>query len=151
MGIDDFKVAPDNPGGRPPKEEQEEEDSLREVYGDPYSPDKSDADWWQEKLDEALASGEIPTDNFNDFIKASSIVADWVHISTIEVLKQLKKEEVIEFDWEWVREEAPDEWKDLRWPKKARYEVFEVEGSSTEDEEYTGGLASLVDEAKKSE
>lgn len=151
MGIEDFKVAPDNPGGRPTKEEREEEDGLRDMYGDPYTPNKGD-EWWEEKIDEVLASSEIPTDDFGDFVDATRILSDWTHISTIEVWKQLKEYELAEFDWEWVREEAPDEWKDLRWPKKARYEVFEVDtDTSTEEEEYTGGLASLVDEAKESE
>lgn len=153
MGIESFNIAPDNKGGRPTKDEQETVGRDR-GYGDPYTPYKASKEWWEEKVEEAVDGGEINTEDYDQFVEDIIQLSDYVHTVSIEVEKMLDEAGVVDIDWEWVREEAPDEWKDLRWPKQARHEVFapDVESSSTEEEEEetAGGLASIVNEAKES-
>lgn len=152
MGIESFNIAPDNKGGRPKKEEQETVGKSRS-YGDAYTPYKADEDWWREKINESVDGSEINTDDFDQFVQDMMQLADHVHTSTIEVEKLLDEAGVVDIDWSWVREEAPDEWKDMRWPREARHKTFSPDidtSTEEEDEEPAGGLASIVNEAKKS-
>lgn len=94
MGLDDLQGMdkPDNVGGRPPKEEQEDEYG-RSLPGDPLIMDKDDEEWWEEVIDEVVEDGQGIEDAIPE-------ISNYIYVNPIEVRKMLEDHGFIENDWD---------------------------------------------------
>lgn len=148
MGLEQFDVAPDNKGGRPEKEEQDSGSFSSRYDGRVLVEGDADKDWWEEVLVEAIGQEELPMDDFDEFINASSELSNHVHSQTINVWKSLEEHGVANIDWKWLKSECPDEWVDPRWPGEESItgstSRFGSSGGSSAGE----GLSSIIDAAK---
>lgn len=145
MGIEDFRVAPDNKGGRPTKEEQEEEEhsGLRSV-GDPFYPAKDTEEYWREIWDRYV-DGEDPSS------QDIASICDYTHLFPWDVKVYIEKWGIYEFDWFQMPEDYP--------PHSYLKFLLEDEGISNDftsqvastdtGEEITGGWAEIINDAKE--
>ena len=90
---------PDNTGGRPEKEEQEDE-TLRDVAGQPLVKGNDTEDWWQEQLDQIMMN----KDSVEDAIPA---LAGRAFVHPIVARKKLEMHGIHETDWKVYVEEYP--------------------------------------------
>lgn len=153
MGIEDFRVAPDNKGGRPTKEEQEEEETRgRIAYGDPALPSKDKEDW-EDALD-TLGIDTIEENLYDgDTIGSDEIgeLSNYAHLFPWNTRVLLELHGIYETNWFNTPEDYPPS-------KMLSYLLTErgVENDFTEKvtvtesgEEITGGLAGLINDAKR--
>lgn len=149
MGIQDFNVAPDNKGGRPPKSEQEKEEEKGIVKGRPYVDSEADEEWWEEVLDHVVGEGSVPGDSIESKSKHITDISDYTHLQPPEVWKQLEEHEMVDVDWDEYKEVYGTSGTDSRIPG-----VGSEPGSgsfssgSSESETTATGLKSIIDAAK---
>lgn len=103
MGLDQFDVAPDNKGGRKPKDEDEKGFSSRSVEdGEPFVRGLDREEWWQDKVNQML--DEADADNVEEIIPRLSGYT-FVHPITCRI--KLEEHGIHETDWDWYTDEYP--------------------------------------------
>lgn len=150
MGLDelDGMGVPDNKGGRPTKDE-EEETHGRTAEGDALTLKKETEDWWRMKFNRFKQE----TDDVDEAIKE---MAEHISVSPIIARRKLQEYELHETDWEEYIEKYTIYENDLRVP------IVEADGSSTanlsglfsdpitettssdDDDEPSSGLSSMI-------
>lgn len=148
MGLEQFDVAPDNKGGRPESEEEGEENQGR-AHGRSLVIDSVDDEWWEEVLEEVLGRKTLPCDDYQEFARATMRLADYTHSLGHSVWFSLRKEGAGDVDWEWFKEEAPDESVRRVFPEEyqAKKSTSTRFGSSA-GKQPSDGLSSIIDAAK---
>lgn len=125
MGLENFNIAPDNKGGRKPKEERDE-NPYRNVEGEPYTMEHG-KDYWKRVWHRFVEGTEADDDEM-------AMMAHFTHCLPNTVKQNLHEHDIAEY---------PDSIADLP-GKKSR---FSTGGSgSTVDEDST--FASIIDAAK---
>lgn len=148
MGLEQFDVAPDNQGGRPEKDE-EERTGHNSTYGEALEMSRADEEWWEEILEEVLGVKTMPCDDYEEFSIATMRLADYTHSLGHSVWRSMKEENAGGVDWEWFKEEAPDELVRRVFPNE-----FESGSSSSSrfgsssGKQAGDGLTSIIDAAK---
>lgn len=151
MGLDDLSgmSIPDNKGGRPSKDEQEDE-HVRIAEGDPHTSAKEDEDWWYQ----IHAKFDAEADNERELIE---LISQHVFINPISVRRKLQQYDIYETDWEELIEKYPMYKNDARIPgnelnssgtagmSSRLDDVFGGSSSSSnDDDDISGGLSSLM-------
>lgn len=125
MTIDD--LIPDkeiNVGGRPPKTEEEKNESNNKYAG--RSPDGraftencDNKEWWIETLEECIGATKLP---YNDDERKKAILelAEYTYLFPIEVRTQLEKHGIYEFDWKGYIAHRPHLFNNPRLPENWR-------------------------------
>jgi len=161
MGLSDLEGmdTPDNTGGRPTKEEQEDE-TLRDVTGEPFVKGNDTQDWWQEQLEEVMTEKE-------SIEEAIAGLAGRAFVHPIVARKKLEMHGIYETDWEAYIEEYPAYEDDERIVSRLRaagvktdddaddnsspesgVQLFETSSDSDDnssDDSPSSGLSSLID------
>lgn len=145
MGIEDFKVAPDNKGGRPSKEEQEEEHTGLQHVGDPFYHAKDSEEYWQEIWDSNV-DGEEPTS------REIASICDYTHLFPWDVKVYVEKWGIYEFDWFQMPDDFPSDsfLKFLLEDEGIENDFTSQVASVDSGEEITGGWAEIINDAKDS-
>lgn len=140
MGLDEFNIAPDNTGGRPEKDEQEEEEVAdRPGPGyevDPLTRENDSEEFFQDLWDEFVSGDEPTSEEIGNMAARASIL-------TITLKLKMAEYGI----WE------ADDLNEIRWggskkrsSSSSSGELFS-EGSDSDEE--SSGLASLVNNANK--
>lgn len=133
MTIDD--LIPDkelNLGGRPPKEETEEEDLDNKVF----TADSGGEEWWRSIMKQCLDSEEFPE---NSEYEAISKLADFVFIFPVEVRTELDKHDIFETDWKTYLANRPHLFGDPRLPDEWSEKTENIHYSMTDTMEISNG------------
>lgn len=150
MGLDNFNIAPDNKGGRKPKEEKDGKRALRSGEGRSYVRDQSRGEeWWLEVLSGALGRESINGDTIEDMENDISVLADYIHTNPLLVWKKLDEHGFIDMDWDEYREYYTDRLMDARVPGGPEVTgggTSTTFGSNSLDED--SGLAAVINDAK---
>lgn len=168
MGLND--IVPDDAGeakgGRPPKKDIGQ---TREVYGDPFIPEKDNEEWWQEKVDEIVLGDDLfgeETPNsmeemgMEELEKRLAELSDHIAVNPLDVRTKLDEHGIYETDWSEYMESHAEYYLDSRIPGRGKDEedmkpgggllnIEEDPGmgpAAEESDDNEGGLFNLVDE-----
>lgn len=163
MGLEEFDIAPDNKGGRPPKSSSsndEGDDSTHGVnrsHGEPYTPARDgDTEWWEEQVDEVTSTSFLDddesgfSDDYTERKKEIMQLSDRLHINTIDLREKLAAEGIYETDWEEYVEREFDGDPSARIPGVSKSSSSSSSSPSfgSGSSEASDGLQSLVNNAK---
>lgn len=147
MDLDGMDV-PDNKGGRPEKDEEEKDEHGHiQAEGDPFTSEKNEEAWWQEKVDDYIGVfGEMP-ETFDEGREMVMEIADITHLNPINVRLYLDEHGVFETDWDEYRDEMSASSVDMRVPGSSRPAPVKTTSTSTSTKT-NSGLGALIDSAK---
>lgn len=156
MGLKDLDGMdiPDNKGGRPEKDEDEDQFSGREKEH-AFNPNKDNPDWWLIRVRQRIDEDKLDSASFEKMMQVIGEVAEETHMNPIDVRKKLDEHEVYETDWERYREweldtvahgESPDSRVPLGPTPTPSNQQQEV--SVFDDDDSSSGLKSLVGDKK---
>lgn len=155
MGIENFKTAPDNKGGRPPKGEAQEDvgQQGRRIYGDPALPAKGKEEW--ERAMELLGIDSIEENLYEDDTIGSDHIGElcsYAHLFRWDVRIFLEVHGIYETDWWNIPDNYPSTKMLVLLMEDRGLENDYVKRNSTAQsgKKVTGGLAQLINEAKDS-
>lgn len=148
MGLRD--LIPDDTGGTGGRPKESGVGSTREVYGEPFLPEKDNTFWWEEQVEE-VTGGLSSFTSFEENAKKIGELSDWVGLHPVEVRKKLSEYNIYETDWEEYIEYYSDEVLDGRVPGYEDDFSPDIQSNPWDDtewgrdEEKDGGLHNLVD------
>lgn len=151
MGIDSFNIAPDNKGGRPSKEEQEEEETVERYSGRVYVASEADENWWKETINELFGGIDLHTLDKEELRDKITELSDFTHTNPVEIRKELEEHKLIGDEWEEYVEQSPDHTLDGRVPGvegPTDTKSYSPSFSSSSKDDTPEGLQSIIDAAK---
>jgi len=142
MGLNDIVPddAGDAKGGRPPKPTQE---STEHEHGDPFDSGKDNEEYWQKVFDENVDGDDV---THEDMQRMSSYAA----VRPSDIMEKMVEYGIYEFTQDDVRDDHPIHMRNGKWeggPKMK--EEMGSESSTTFGDSSSGGLADLVNDAKR--
>lgn len=137
MGLNDLPGmdTPQKVGGRPPKEEEEDEYEKREAHGDPYTPEKDDEEWWRDIYD-----GYVDGDGIDP--SEMALMAHHTHLHPWKVMEHLDEHDI----HSWSDFDRPDDYPSEDLASSGGLgglSGFGSKGLSSDDDD--SGLSALID------
>lgn len=128
MGLNDLNGMdiPDNKGGRPSKDDNEEQ-HARIAAGDPHTLDKDEEDWWYQKYTKYV----MEADSVDEAI---TLIAENTFVNPIEIRKKLDEFGIHETDWDNYIDTHPAYENDARIPGNELNESYSTGMSSRLDD-----------------
>lgn len=150
MGLEEFDIAPDNKGGRKPKEEEDGKRALRDGEGRSYVQDQSRGeDWWLEVMQSSLNRQSIEGETIEEMENDISVLADYIHTNPLLVWKKLDEHGFIDMDWEEYRDYYSERLMDARVPGGPEVIGEKTSTSfSSNSLDDDSGLAAVIKDAK---